>query len=572
MLQTKLVSSLAKVFPDEVQGTEYKKGSALRNEPFSFQVAYRAMTVDRRPVPIYTRIESDLDLNLITCYKVGFVPVMSASRSETDEYFARTDAGLYPDPLFKRNTNNEVAPDEPWSGRRFELGEKNQLTATPNSYQSLWITINDEGAVLPAGEHWIKISFYESVSGELTAEQTFTLQVVAAMLPPQTVNYTTWFHCDCLADLYHVEMFGDRHFEIMASFVKEAALHGITMLLLPAFTPPLDTPIGKERMTAQLVGVEVKNGEYSFDFSLMKRFVEMCRANGIFRFEHSHLFTQWGAKHAPKIMATVDGEYQKIFGWETDSLDPSYGAFLTAYLKELMVFLKEMQIGKDEILFHVSDEPVEAHLEYYRNALNVIKSQIEGYHCGDALSHYKFYEEGYVETPIPVHYSEEMDKFIAHCDNYWTYYTSGQNVVGYSNRLISDTSARNRILGIQMYVANAKGFLHWGYNYYYDVLSHGVFNPFCDPCGYHQCPGVSYVVYPAADGTAVPSLRMKVQNEAFLDYRALQTLEAAIGREAVLAFLKEKVGNITYADVWNEKKLLDLRRTINLKIAECANQ
>jgi len=46
----------------------------------------------------------------------------------------------------------------------------------------------------------------------------------------------------------------------------------------------------------------------------------MCKEHGIQCFEIAHLFTQWGAKHAPKIMATVDGEYRKIFGWETDSL------------------------------------------------------------------------------------------------------------------------------------------------------------------------------------------------------------------------------------------------------------
>lgn len=568
MLQTTLISSLAKVFPDEIQGLEFTNAAALRNEPFSFQIAYRAS--GRRGMPIYTKIESDLDEDLIFCYKVGFVPVTNGYWRDTDAYYSRTTPGMYPDPLLKRNTNSEVEQDPSWLNCRFEIGEKNLLTASASVYQSLWITVNEDSKVIPAGEHWIKVTFYNGMDGKEVACQTFRLTVIDALLPKQEVDYTTWLHCDCLAEMYQVEMFSDRHFEILASFVEAAGKNGITMLLLPAFTPPLDTRVNKERMTAQLVGVEVTEEGYRFDFSLMKRFIEMCRANGVYRFEHSHLFTQWGAKHAPKIMATVNGEYKQIFGWDTDSLDPAYGAFLTAYLKELKIFLEEMKIGKNDILFHVSDEPEEAHLEYYKNALNVIRPQIEGYRCGDALSRYDFYEAGYVETPIVAQYSEDIDLYIKNSDNYWAYYTSGHSPEGYSNRLITTTSARNRIMGVQMYYNNAKGFLHWGYNYYYGDLSYGLFNPFNNPCGYGQAPGIGYVVYPAADGTAVMSLRMKVQNEGFIDYRALQVLEGYIGREAVLAFLREQVGPINYEDIWDEKTMLDLRKAINAKIAECA--
>ncbi|MES9143981.1 glycoside hydrolase domain-containing protein, partial [Cutibacterium acnes] len=74
-----------------------------------------------------------------------------------------------------------------------------------------------------------------------------------------------------------------------------------------AFTPPLDTKVGGERPTVQLVGVNVTNGKYSFDFSKLKRFVDMCLGLGVEYFEMSHLFTQWGAAFAPKVIATVDG-------------------------------------------------------------------------------------------------------------------------------------------------------------------------------------------------------------------------------------------------------------------------
>lgn len=40
-------------------------------------------------------------------------------------------------------------------------------------------------------------------------------------------------------------------------------------------------------------------------------------------------------------------------------------------------------------------------------------------------------------------------------------------------------SARNRILGCQLWRNKAKGFLHWGFNFYNDGLSHRSIDPFC---------------------------------------------------------------------------------------------
>ncbi|MCI9335973.1 MAG: hypothetical protein HFH93_00290 [Lachnospiraceae bacterium] len=143
-------------------------------------------------------------------------------------------------------------------------------------------------------------------------------------------------------------------------------------------------------------------------------------------------------------------------------MSPAYGEFLRAYLGSFRKFLEENHINKEAVFFHLSDEPMEDCLEYYANALSVVKPLIRDFRSGDALVHYAFYEKGYVETPIVVHASEEMGQFIENCGCFWVYYTGGQASNGYANRLIATTSARNRILGIQMYAAGAKGFLHWG--------------------------------------------------------------------------------------------------------------
>jgi hypothetical protein len=64
-----------------------------------------------------------------------------------------------------------------------------------------------------------------------------------------------------------------------------------------------------------------------------------------------------------------------------------------------------------------------------------------------------------------------------------------------------------------------EGFLHWGYNFYYDVLSQGIANPETDSCFYAGSnPGTSYFVYPTHNGCA-QSIRQKVFYEGINDMR-----------------------------------------------------
>ena len=115
-----------------------------------------------------------------------------------------------------------------------------------------------------------------------------------------------------------------------------------------------------------------------------------------------------------------------------------------------------------------------------------------------------------------------------------------------------------------MYVAGASGFLHWGYNYYYDVLSHGVVNPLSEPCSYLLSPGTCFLVYPSLDGKAVPSQRLKVMRDGvFGDYTALKMLEEKIGREEVLALINKTLGKEVFVDTLiTGNELLRLKDTV----------
>jgi hypothetical protein len=380
----------------------------------------------------------------------------------------------------------------------------------------------------------------------VVSSETLTIEVVNAELPAQTQYVTQWFHCDCLANYYHCEPWSERHWEIVENFARTARKNGITLLLTPIFTPPLDTREGGERTTTQLLDVTVTpDGEYVFGFDKVDRWVDMCDRLEIPYMEISHLFTQWGARHAPKVMATVqnaDGtsEYKRIFGWDTDATGEDYTRFLRTMLPALLDHFKVN--GNDKrCFFHISDEPGLGDLEQYQKSKAVVADILEDYTIMDALSKYEFYTQGIVKTPIPS--NNHIEPFIeGGVPGLWTYYCCGQ-CVDVSNRLMAMPAWRNRSIGMQMYKYDIAGFLQWGYNFYNNMHSVDTVNPFADACGEYWVPaGDTYSVYPAQDGTAYESTRIIVFHEALQDVRAMKLCESFYGKERVVAEIEAVFG------------------------------
>lgn len=556
------LSSMARIFPDAApEGTPIAELSCLANEPLSFQVAYKLISNQVFTVGTYVQIESDLPISL---YAVGYLPVLQTRDPANDDKY---QPGLFGDILFPKKANARIkAVRYPWETVYLE-DDKTRLIARTDTWQGIWLTVNEDGKRQKAGRYPIKLTFCSMKDRSPLAELTLTVEVLGAVLPKQTLKYTNWFHCDCLCDMYGVEPFSERFWEIFANYVKKASLNGMNTLLTPCFTPPLDTPVGDERMTVQLVDVTVTDGEYSFDFSKLSRFIDIAMQNGMEYFEHSHFFTQWGAENAPKIMATVDGKYKRIFGWDTVAWGKKYTAFLHAYITALLAFLKARGLDRN-FIYHVSDEPDPKNRANYRRAKAALGDLLCGYTVCDALSHYEFYEDGTVETPIVVTY--HLDDFYGKAKNLWGYYTGGNASGGRPNRKLNTTGERNRMLGVQMYMYDLKGFLHWGYNYWYGILSQSIMDPRTDPGVFSGgSPGSAFIVYPAADGDCLQSIRQKVFYEAVNDMRALQALEKRIGKRASRRFVLDFFGEVSFEKhLGTPDRLLAFRAALNAEIAK----
>lgn len=554
MCRVKLLSSLAKVFADEEPKAqpECTRLTGLWGETVSFQIACtrRGYSGAELEVKVVSDLAEHIRVRTVEQVPVNRAAGISGDGRILDDNFLKTTAGMYPD-LLKDIVDNKVL-FRSWR------------------WSSLWFDVEITRDILP-GEHEITVNFEKE--GEVICSASTRLKVVGAELPKQKLIHTEWFHADCLADYYHVEALGEEHWRILENFIRGYVKRGCNMILVPLFTPPLDTGIGLERTTVQLVDVKVCGDEVSdsmedkFDFQKLKRFVDMCQHCGIEYFEMCHLFSQWGAKYAPKIMADVNGKQEKIFGWHTLAVG-AYTDFLHAFLPKLTEKLQEWGIA-DKCYFHVSDEPVEENMDTYMAARNSLGDLLKGFKTLDAVSHYEFFEKGLVDVPVPG--SDSVHEFLEHdLPERWTYYCVSQ-FREVSNRFIAMPSARNRILGVQLYKYDMTGFLHWGYNFYNSQFSIRHINPYqsTDADGMFAA-GDPFLVYPGEGGMPEESLRIMVLNEAMNDLRALQLLESLSSREFVMELIEGDLSEpITFKSYpKSDMYLTSLRNRVNMEIAK----
>lgn len=545
--KVKIISSLEKCFLDESisQKSELKSISMFQNEKLSFQIAYTCEDYGLYPFFFKVDIEGELSRHIRLRRVKNLSSTFPAVPISMDDDYLRIKPGLYPDVIVPVTYNSRIM-------------------AAPGNLEALWVDISCEG--VKAGIYPTRFRFYDE-DGEPLAEAEINITLFADMLPTLDIYHTEWFYADCLAEYYGVPVFSDRHFEIIENYIKCAVENEINTIMMPVFTPPLDTYIGGERLTTQLVKINITDGKYCFDFSNLRRWIDICKRNGVKYYEMPHFYTQWGAKAAPKFVAEANGREQIIFGWNTPALSDEYQEFLKVFITALTNELKNNGIFK-QCIFHVSDEPNGGDYESYSKAKMKIKEYLGDAVIVDAMSHYELYTSGAVECPAV---SVSLIKQFIDCGvkNMWAYYCGGDNKK-VSNRFFSTPAYRNRILGIQLYKYDIKGFLHWGYNYWHNRYSYDCVNPFLETAGEYFAPsGDAFLVYPAPDGTPYESTRLKVLRDAFQDFRAMRLCERKCGRKAVLNLIDEVFGDITFTDYPKQSNLLEtFRERLNYMAAE----
>lgn len=499
----KTIGSVEKILKYERPKADEKSNLCFKNGRHNFQLAIWSsdrireckVEVSGTLAPYVTlRIVEDVAVKFTYNYDILF----------DDDYALGKKAGMYPDVL-----------------RPYECYD---LTVFPEQWTSIWVTITGK-TELPVGKHTLSFVL-KSEEGEL-AKTEYLLEIVDESLPPLDIFNINWIHYDCICEWYGLEPFTDAFYEMTNKYLTSAVEHGVNTLFVPLFTPPLDTQIGSERMTVQLVDVEYKNGKYAFDFTKLKKFIENGFDVGFTKLEFSHLFTQWGGLYCPKIVAKTEQGEKKIFGWETESEGEEYTAFLNAFLPELISFLKKE--GWEKVCyFHLTDEPQEKDLEKYASLRKTVKGLIGDLPVIDALSNVGFKDL----VDIPVVDVSCIKHFVGKCDRFGGYYFCGTSKNA-TNRFIVHPALRTRVVGYQSYLHKLEGFLHWGFNFWKTELSRKNIDPFfVNDAGGAFPAGDAFSVYPV-EGGLLESIRLEMVSDGWQEYREVKFIEGKVGREKI---------------------------------------
>ncbi len=519
MIEVKTTSNLIKVFKDTKVLEEFLSFSILKNETFSYQVCVRSDEDMSLSFKVNSKLNDKITVRQVLdihAKKLNFVP-------EDDDYY-----------LFDK-TNERDFPDllKPIS---------NKIKLTKGEWITLYITVK---GVDISGVYPIDIVFSNNKI-ELGLSR-FELTVINKEIDlSKILPNTIWFHYDAIANYYHLKPFSKRYYKAMNNFMSSELCHGVNVIYVPLFTPPLDTAEGLYRRTVQLVDVSLVDNKYIFNFDRVFEFIDNAKKMGFTIFEMSHLFSQWGAKYAPKVMVRVNGKLVRYFGWKDDSLGDKYFPFIKQFLKEFVNELKVRGFNKEEILFHISDEPGENSIDTYKAISNMYKTIIKPYRIFDALSSYKFYEDGVLDEPVVS--LNHVEGYRDHNVNTYVYYCCTQSREYVPNKFLNIPLNRQRMIGATMYKDNAKGLLNWGFNFYNSQLSLKKINPFETPDSDGRFPaGDPFYVYPGENYQPLDSLRWESYFDGLQDYALLKMVEDIKGKDYVMNLLT-KLGINSYKD------------------------
>lgn len=98
-----------------------------------------------------------------------------------------------------------------------------------------------------------------------------------------------WQHCSNIARYHEVDLFSDEHFSILEKYIQSLAALGQKAITVIASDAPWVSQRAYDHIAGQsdlfeyamMRAVREENGEFSFDFSPMKRYISLCMECGI---------------------------------------------------------------------------------------------------------------------------------------------------------------------------------------------------------------------------------------------------------------------------------------------------
>ncbi|MBS1905886.1 MAG: DUF4091 domain-containing protein [Actinobacteria bacterium] len=514
---------------------------SFAGERVAAQFAYRATSAQP-----FNRMECDVrvrtDLRDVRIYDVHLVPCEMPAYPDADDRYLLHSAGMIPDRL-----------------ERIEPG-RGRVRFLPHYWQTVWVEATIP-ADAPAGELALAIEFLEPDGSVHAAAQRSFLVEDSFPGSGRALAHSEWVHTDVLAEYYGVVMWSEQHWRLIENYVAPLKGWGVNTLLTPLLTPSLDVDPGRNRSACQLFEVEQRVGGYRFDFARLMRWLDIARRSGIETVEFTPLFRQWSVD-APSLVMAGD---RVIFGGGVSRPGEleEYDEFLRQMLPALMDVLRATGWERSAFL-HVADEPDEQHADAYRSAVSIVEAATGGaLPIREATGSAALIRDGIVARPIVG--LEAIDEVAAE----WAYISCahGRDV---PNVFLAMTGMRTRMLGALLFHARVTGLLHWGYNFWKSQFSRRMIDPFLVTDADRAFPaGDPFLVYPGADGTPIPSIRLHYLRQAGDDYRLLTAAAEASSFEHVDALLVAAAGgSLGWTDYPEDPAFFERLRSIAAQAAQ----
>lgn len=542
-LQFWLESTLKRVYPASAPGNRQLPDLlAARNEQISFQACFKNTNTDSAVVKCeLLNAPEDWEVRV---RRVGFVPLPHFNTYTPKEELEGHGhiPGLCPDPIYSESSVH-AGPDENgvfWISCRIPAGASPGLypLAVRFTFENAYGYTNWTGA-----EPW-------------SVELPLRIDVKSLVIGKRSdFPATHWISADSIWEYYKIEPCGDRFWELAEAYIADMVEHNMNVIYTPIFNARhelLERP-------AQLLKVR-RSGEnrYEFDFGDVRKWVRLAVKHGAEYIEWTHFFTPapTSGKYPQRIYERTGGKIGELL-WppETEAVSDTYRKFLEQFIPQFKAVLIEEGI-LDKSLFHCADEPDgETQIADYRKARELLRELAPWMKVMDAMSDVHFATEKLSDMPIPSITSAGAFK-AAGCPS-WVYFCCGPRD-RYLQRLLDTPLAKIRMAGWLFYALDAKGFLHWGHNYWFVFCTGTPIDPFKD-ASTGAWPGMPYgdafVVYPGPDGP-IDSVRWEVFAESLQDYALLQA--AGIKKDDPLFSAIKDYNDFPKSGQW----LSDVRRQI----------
>jgi len=505
-----LETSLKRVYPNSLAGDAAPLSLlAARNQKISFQACFGNRKINS--VRMRCEVIGAPDGWGVRVRRVGFVPFRNFNTyTPADELEGVGHLpGMCPDPLYPETT----AHVGPKSNGVFWISLRVPVSAATGSHRlQVRLTFEDE------------FSYTDWVRGKpWSVDLDAIVEVVPFVIKRRTdFPVTQWISADSIWEYYKIEPCGERFWELVRAYIADVVDHNVDVV----YTPLINNRHELLKRPAQLLRVKrVATDRYEFDFTDVRKWVRIAIESGANFVEWPHFFTPapTSGKYPQRIYhRDANGIGDLLWPPETSATGPLYRKFLEQFIPQFKAFLEEEGVLAKS-LFHCADEPDgDVQMADYRKARALLKELAPWMKVMDAMSDPRFATDKLSDMPVPS--IATAPAFTAAGCPAWVYFCCGPREK-FLQRLLDTPLAKIRMSGWLFYRLGAKGFLHWGHNYWFQFCTDKIGDPFND-AAVGAWPGLPagdpFVVYPGADGP-LDSIRWEVFAESLQDYAILQS-------------------------------------------------